>query len=106
MKKTIVSSPLTKRLLVELGENLKLSRLRRNMSIRAIANRTGVSVNTVISLEKGLPGVSVGVLANVLHTLGLANDIALLAKDDLFGRKLQDMKLLPKKRASKRKMQN
>ena len=105
MKKTIISSPLTKRLLIEMGENLRLSRLRRNLSIRAIAHRTGVSVNTVASLEKGSPGVSVGVLANILHSLGLADDIALLAKDDLLGRKLQDLELLPKKRASKRKMQ-
>lgn len=101
MKKQINSSPLTKRLLIELGENIRLARLRRNMSIRIIAERVGVSVNTITSLEKGLAGVSIGVFANVLHALGLAEDIRLLAKDDVFGRKLQDMELLPRKKAPK-----
>jgi transcriptional regulator with XRE-family HTH domain len=101
MKKQITSSPLTKRLLIELGENLKLARLRRNLSIRIIAERVGVSVNTITSLEKGLAGVSIGVVANVLHALGLAEDLRLLAKDDAFGRKLQDMELLPRKKATK-----
>lgn len=104
MKKKIQSSPLTKRLLLELGENIKLARLRRNLSIRLVAERVGVSINTITSLEKGLSGVSIGVLANVLHTIGLAEDIKLLAKDDVLGRKLQDLQLLPKKRATKVKL--
>ena len=104
MKKKIQSSPLTKRLLLELGENIKLARLRRNLSIRLVAERVGVSINTITSLEKGLSGVSIGVLANVLHTIGLAEDITLLAKDDVLGRKLQDLQLLPKKRATKVKL--
>ena len=101
MKKQMNSSPLTKRLLIELGENIRLARLRRNLSIRIIAERVGVSVNTIASLEKGLAGVSIGTVANVLHALGLAEDIRLLAKDDAFGRKLQDMELLPRKKATK-----
>ncbi len=103
MKKQINPSPLTKRLLIELGENIRLARLRRNLSIRSIAERVGVSVNTITSLEKGLAGVSIGVVANVLHALGLAEDIKSLAKDDVFGRKLQDMELLPRKKAPKKK---
>ncbi len=103
MKKQMNSSPLTKRLLIELGENIKLARLRRNLSVRVIAERVGVSVNTITSLEKGTAGVSVGVVANVLHSLGLAEDIKCLAKDDVFGRKLQDLALLPRKKASKKK---
>lgn len=102
MKKQINPSPLVKRLLSELGENIKLSRLRRHLSIRVIAERVGVSANTIVSLEKGQTGVSLGVVANVLHALGLAEDIKLLAKDDTFGRKLQDMDLLPRKRAPKK----
>ena len=50
-----------------------------------------------------MAGVSVGVVANVLHALGLAEDIKCLAKDDTFGRKLQDMELLPRKKAPKKK---
>jgi len=103
MKKQISPSPLAKRLLIELGENLRMARLRRNLSIRVIAERVGVSVNTVASLEKGGPGISIGVVANVLHALGLSEDMRHLAKDDSFGRKLQDMELMPKKKAPKKK---
>ena len=103
MKRQMNPSPLTRRLLIELGENIKLARLRRNLSVRVIAERVGVSVNTIISLEKGMAGVSVGVVANALHALGLAEDIKCLAKDDAFGRKLQDMELLPRKKAPKKK---
>ncbi len=103
MKKKMSPSPLTKRLLIELGENIKFALLRRNLSIRVIAERVGVSINTITSLEKGTAGVSIGVVANVLHVLGLAEDIKSLARDDIFGRKLQDMEMLPKKKAPKRK---
>ena len=103
LKKQIHSSPLTRRLLVEVGENIKLARLRRNLSVRIISERAGVSVNTITSLEKGVAGVSLGVLANVLHALGLAEDISLIAQDDELGRKLQDMELLARRKASKKK---
>ncbi|MBI3534250.1 MAG: helix-turn-helix domain-containing protein [Deltaproteobacteria bacterium] len=102
MKKHINSSPLTKRLLIEMGENLRMARLRRNLSIRVIAERVGVSVNTIVSLETGSSGVSIGVAANVLHALGLSEDIKHIAKDDSFGRILQDMKLMPRKKATKK----
>jgi transcriptional regulator with XRE-family HTH domain len=103
MKKQINPSPLTKRLLTEFGENIRLARLRRNLPIRVMAERVGVSVNTITALEKGMVGVSIGIVANVLHALGLAEDLKSLAKDDVLGRKLQDMKLLPRKKAPKKK---
>ena len=102
MKKTINSSPLTRRLLIKLGENIKFARLRRNLPIKLVAERAGIAINTYISLEKGNAGVSIGALANVLHALGLAQDIEVLAKDDILGRNLQDLNLITKKRASKR----
>ena len=101
LKNRSVPSPLTKRLLTELGENINLARLRRHLSVRVVAERAGVSINTITSLEKGLAGVSIGVLANVLHVLGLAEDIKLLSRDDVLGRKLQDLELLPRKKAPK-----
>ena len=102
MKKRINSSPLTKRLLIEFGENLRLARLRSNLSIRIIAERVGVSVNTIVAVEKGAAGVSLGVVVNLLHALGLAEDIKQVARDDSLGRKLQDIALLPRKRASQK----
>jgi transcriptional regulator with XRE-family HTH domain len=103
MKKKVYPSPRVRRVLMEIGENIKLARLRRQLSLQVVAERSGVSVNTIASLEKGQPGVSLGVTANVLHTLGLAEDIGLLAKDDNLGRKLQDLQLVPKNRAPKKR---
>ena len=93
MRRKINPSPLTKRMLSELGVNIKLARRRRKLSIKIVAQRVGVAINTVVSVERGDPGVSIGAVVNVLHSLGLAEDISKVAKDDVVGRKIQDSKL-------------
>lgn len=103
MKKSVMASPMAKRQLAKLGDNIKMARLRRNLSLRAVAQRAGISLNTVVSIENGASGVSIGAIANVLHCLNLAEDISLIAKDDVLGRKLQDLAIEPKKRAPKKK---
>jgi len=102
MKRAINASPMVKRQLVKLGGNIKMSRLRRDLSLRSVALRAGISINTVVAIENGEPGVSIGAIANVLHCLNLVEDISQVAKDDLLGRKLQDLELEPKKRAAKK----
>ena len=57
----------------------------------------------MVAVEQGVPGVSIGAVVNVLHCLNLAEDISKVALDDVLGRKLQDLELLPKKRAPKKK---
>ena len=102
MKKKVMASPKAKRQLLKLGDNIKMARLRRKLSLRAVAQRAGISLNTVVAIENGESGVSIGAIVNVLHCLGLAEDISLIAKDDLLGRKLQDLALEPKKRSPKK----
>lgn len=53
-----------------LGEHLALARLRRQESQRDWAQRLGISVPTLIRLEQGDPGVSLGILATALWMLG------------------------------------
>lgn len=62
-----------------LGEHLALARLRRKESQRKWAARLGVSVPTLIRLEKGDPSVSMGVYASALWLLGLSDGLAELA---------------------------
>ncbi|GAA4826765.1 transcriptional regulator [Marinicella pacifica] len=94
--------PKTRRILDELGENIKLARLRRKFSSQQVAQRAGISRPTLSSIEKGKPTVSIGSYLMVLQVLGLEKDFLLLAKDDELGRKLQDASMTIKKRAPKR----
>ena len=85
--------PAQGRQLAALGERLRLARKRRRLSTVQIAERVGVSRDTFSRVEKGDPGVSLGIYLRVLRVLGLDADLDLVAKDDELGRKLQDMAL-------------
>jgi transcriptional regulator with XRE-family HTH domain len=101
-KKTVVIMPDTQEILEQMGEQIKLARLRRNLSTELIAERAGISRATLWAVEKGTPTVSMGTYAAVLHALGgMDRDLELIAKDDELGRKLQDLKLPTRQRAKK-----
>jgi transcriptional regulator with XRE-family HTH domain len=55
---------------VKLGRDLSLARRRRRLSQASLAERSGVSLNTVRRLEKGEPRGSIEHLARVLQVLG------------------------------------
>lgn len=101
-KKTILL-PKARKILVEVGENIKLARLRRKLSSEQVAERANIGRTTLYNIEKGDPGVSIGAYLQVLMVLRLGEDFLHLAKDDELGRKLQDAKLGVKERAPKRK---
>ncbi|MDR0911997.1 MAG: helix-turn-helix domain-containing protein [Methanobrevibacter sp.] len=84
------------------GEQIRLARLRRNLTIAQVADRATCSTLTVSRIEKGSPTVALGIYLRVLYALQLEDDILLLAKDDILGRNLQDIKLKIPKRASKK----
>ena len=84
------------------GEQIRLARLRRNLSVAQVAERATCSPLTVSRIEKGTPTVAIGIYLRVLYALQLDDDILSLAKDDELGRALQDMNLSPRKRASKK----
>ena len=88
--------PPVARAIAAAGENLRLARLRRGLSVTLVAERAGMSRVTLRAVERGAPNVSMGAYANVLHCLGLAADLALLAGVDELGRQLQDATLARK----------
>ena len=83
------------------GEQIRLARLRRDLSIAQIAERASCSEVTVIKVERGTPTVAMGIYLRILFALGLDESILCLAKDDEVGRALQDLDLKPRRRASK-----
>ena len=96
--------PRLTKILEELGENIKLARLRRKLSTMQVAERADISRSTLWQIEKGLPNVSMGYYAQVLFVLGLEKNLSTMVADDVLGRKLQDAEILVKKRAPKRKI--
>jgi len=96
--------PRLTKILEELGEDIKLARLRRKLSAEQVAERAGISRSTLWQIEKGLPNVSMGYYAQVLFVLGLEKNLSTMAADDALGRKLQDAEILVKKRAPKKKI--
>jgi transcriptional regulator with XRE-family HTH domain len=62
-----------------LGENLAIARVRRNESQRVWAKRLGVSVPTLIRLERGDPGVGAGIYAAALWLIGRVGALADIA---------------------------
>lgn len=101
-RKTTIQLPSVQRLLQKLGENIRLARLRRGFSMQLVAERAGMSRTTLRAIERGEAGVTLGAYVNVLHCLGLHEDLGLIACDDELGRKLQDAKLPIRKRAPRK----
>jgi transcriptional regulator with XRE-family HTH domain len=93
--------PSLQRLLAEVGENIHLARLRRKLSAEMLAERAGITRNTLRAIENGEASVAFGSYATVLLCLGLEKDLKFIAHDDELGRKLQDLGLTIKARAPK-----
>ncbi|WP_288592841.1 helix-turn-helix transcriptional regulator [uncultured Victivallis sp.] len=95
--------PKTVKILQEFGENLRLARLRRNVTSALQAERAGISRATLSQIEKGSASVSLGSYVQVLVSLGLEHDLLKIAADDELGRKLQDAGLSVRKRVTSKR---
>ena len=103
-RRSVVVMPQTQMLLSTMGEQIKLARLRRKLSVNLVSERAGISRASLWSVEKGSPSVAMGIYAAVLHALnGMDKDLLKIAKDDELGRKLQDLDLPRRKRAPKKR---
>ena len=103
MKIEPIILPKNQHILSTLGHNIKLARLRRKLSSVQVAERAGIGRMTLYKIEQGSPSVALGNYMQVLFVLGLQNDLAKIAVDDLLGRKLQDIGLTISARAPKQK---
>ena len=105
MSKTTMGTKLPRKLEQKMqivGEQIKLARLRRNLSVAQVAERATCSALTINRIEKGTPTVAIGIYLRVLYALQLDDDILFLAQKDEMGRALQDLALTRRERTSKK----
>lgn len=96
-----------KETLVQLGEQIRMARKRRQWTIAELAKKIEVSSPTIMALEKGEPTVSIGVLVSTLWIMGLETELRNLANPiDVEGSKLMNARLPKKIRTSKRTLNN
>jgi len=96
--------PLTvQRAIRKLGADISAARRRRGLTIAMVAERAFVGRNTITRVERGDPGVSLGIYATVLFVLGLADRLETLADPatDAIGLSL-DLERLPRRVRSAR----
>jgi len=96
------------RVLRKLGRDIRDARLRRRIPTTIMAERASVSRTTLNKVEKGDPGVSLGIYATVLFVLGLVDGIGDLAdaKNDTVGLELEEENLPQRIRRSKKTKTN
>lgn len=92
------------RVLRKLGRDIRDARLRRRIPTTIMAERASVSRTTLNKVEKGDPGVSLGIYATVLFVLGLADRLGDLAdiRTDTVGLELEEENLPQRIRRSKK----
>lgn len=95
--------PPAQRQLTALGDRLRLARLRRAFSAETVCARANLSRPTLTKIEQGDPSVTMGSYLQVLRVLGMEQDLAVVAADDVVGRRLQDAGLPQRERAPRRK---
>ena len=84
-----------KRVLQKLGKDIRDARRRRRIPVAVMAERASVSRMTLNRVEKGEPGVSLGIYATVLFVLGMAEQLGNLAdpRNDIVGLELEEERL-------------
>jgi len=77
--------------LSQLGQRVRIARLRRGWSVADLADKAGINRNTLTALELGKPGTAVGVWLVVLWALGLERTLGGVADPDadLHGKALE-----------------
>jgi transcriptional regulator with XRE-family HTH domain len=75
----------------QLGQRIRLARLRRDWSVAELATKANVNRNTLTALELGKPGTAIGVCFTVLWALGLEKSLDGVADPDadLHGKALE-----------------
>ncbi|MCC5874010.1 MAG: helix-turn-helix domain-containing protein [Gammaproteobacteria bacterium] len=77
--------------IAQLGQRIRIARIRRGWSVADLASLAGIHRNTLTALEHGRPGTAIGVCFTVLWALGLDRTLDGVADPDadLHGKALE-----------------
>ena len=97
--------PPVARALRKLGHDLSVARRRRRLTMALVSERAFISRLTLARVERGDPGVSMGIYSTVLFVFGMADRIGGLADpgQDPVGRGLEEEQL-PRRIRSRRQV--
>ena len=101
-RKKVVLLPSTEQALEKVGTNIKRARLRRDIRAELLAERAGISADTLSAIEKGVSTVSIGAYAAVLAVLKLDNDLETIALDEEGKQRFKEHSLKKRERATKK----
>lgn len=54
-----------------MGESIRAARLRRGWGVALLAERVGVTAQTITRIERGAPGVAIGTVFEAAHLTGV-----------------------------------
>jgi transcriptional regulator with XRE-family HTH domain len=93
------------RALAKLGQDICDARKRRRIPVAILAERASISRTTLNKVEKGDPGVSLGIFATVLFVLGMIDRLSNLvdSSNDTVGLDLEEERLPKRIRLPQRK---
>jgi len=76
---------------IQLGQRIRIARLRRGWSVTDLASKAGINRNTLTAIEQGKSGTAIGVCFTVLWALGIDNSLKGVADPDadLHGKALE-----------------
>lgn len=76
----------------KLGHDIRDARRRRRIPVAIAAERASISRTTLVKIEKGDPGVAIGIYATVLFVMGMVERLADLVdpKNDAVGLQLEE----------------
>ena len=101
-RRTVRITAKTEVVIFKMGTRIKKARLRRNITAETLAEQVGISKGTLSAIEQGVPTVSIGAYAEVLHALDMLSDLNGIAVDIEGKKKYDDVQLRPRRRATKR----
>ena len=93
-----------RRALRKLGRDLRDARRRRRIPAAIAAQRASISRTTLVKIEKGNPGVALGLFATVLFVMGMVERLSDVAdpKHDAVGLQLDEEHLPQRIRAPRK----